>query len=351
MNKLIIEPNPHIRSDNSTKQIMLTVIIALVPAMLASVIIFGARAALLISICVGSCVLFEYLFRKMFKKSRTIGDFSAIVTGILLAFNLPVTLPLYMAVIGSFVAIVIVKEMFGGLGQNFANPAIVGRIVLMLSFPAQMSNYAVPFYYKDGFDAVTTATPLSAESPDQIPPMLDLFFGKHGGSLGETCSFALILGFIILLVMRIIRPATPLILVGTVALGTFVFSGFNTDETLFAIITGGLLLGAIFMATDYTTNPMTLKGKIIFAFGCGLIALVIRQLAGMPEGVAFAILTMNIFTPVIDKITRPKPLGMKDSKTVKEAEASKKDGAGEVKNDVKGEVKNNVKKEKNNEQS
>ncbi|MCL1788976.1 MAG: RnfABCDGE type electron transport complex subunit D [Oscillospiraceae bacterium] len=314
MDKLIIEPNPHIRSNNTTTQIMLNVIIATVPAMIVSIIIFGARAAMMISVCIGSCVLFEYLFRKIFKKSRTVGDLSAVVTGILLAFNLPVALPFYMAVIGCFVAIVIVKEMFGGVGQNFANPAIVGRIVLMLSFPAQMSNYAAPFYYKNNYDVVTGATPLAAESPEQMPNMFDLFFGAHGGSLGETCSFALLLGFIYLLIMRIILPVTPLIFVGTVAVFTMFFSGGDFDAVCFSLLTGGLLLGAIFMATDYTTNPMTMRGKMIFAFGCGLISVIIRQFAGMPEGVAFSILTMNILTPFIDKVTRPKPFGVKITK-------------------------------------
>jgi electron transport complex protein RnfD len=304
MEKLIIEPTPHIRSTNSTAQIMLSVILATVPAMIASSIIFGARAAVLIITCICACVFFEFIFCLLFNKKQTISDFSAAVTGILLAFNLPVTLPLYMAVIGCFVAIFIVKEMFGGLGQNFANPAIVGRIVLMLSFPMFMSNYIVPFYYLQGVDAVTAATPLQTQT---IPTTMELFLGTHGGALGETSALALLIGLVMLLAMKIIRPVTPIIFIGTVGIGTLITGG----EPLTAILSGGLLLGAIFMATDYSTNPMTLAGKLIFAFGCGLITVVIRQLGGMPEGVAFSILTMNILTPVIDKLTHPKPFGVK----------------------------------------
>jgi electron transport complex protein RnfD len=306
MNKLIIEPTPHIRSKNSTSQIMLGVIIAAAPAMIASTLIFGLRSLILIITCVCACVFFEFMFRHLFKKSHTITDLSAVVTGILLAFNLPVTLPLYMAVIGCFAAIVVTKEMFGGLGQNFANPAIVGRIVLMLSFPAFMGDYS---YFCTKTDAITTATPLAM--PEGVyTPTLDLLLGTHGGSLGETSALALIIGYIILLFLKIIRPITPLVFVGTVALGTLIASG-DPMQSLTAILSGGLLLGAIFMATDYSTNPMTPLGKLIFGFGCGLITVVVRELGAMPEGVAFAILTMNMLVPFIDKITRPKPLGMK----------------------------------------
>jgi len=283
---------------------MLGVIIATVPAMIASIIIFGARAALLIITCVTACVFFEFMFRHIFKKPHTINNLSAVVTGILLAFNLPSTLPLYMAVIGCFAAIVVVKEMFGGIGQNFANPAIVGRIVLMLSFTTHMSDYS---YYNKKIDAISTATPLAITNPEDLPSTLDLFLGNHGGSLGETSAIALLIGFVILLALKIIRPVTPLIFIGTVAIGTLITGG----DPIFSVLTGGLLLGAIFMATDYATNPMTVRGKLIFGFGCGLITLVVRELGAMPEGVAFSILTMNILTPLIDKITRPRPFGMK----------------------------------------
>ncbi|MCL2633245.1 MAG: RnfABCDGE type electron transport complex subunit D [Oscillospiraceae bacterium] len=318
-NKFIVEPAPHIRSGNTTSMIMLHVIIALTPALIASVIIFGARALLLTITCVTTCVICEYFFRVIAKREQTVTDLSAVVTGMILAFNLPVTLPLYMAALGSVVAIVLVKQAFGGIGQNFANPAAVGRIVLMLSFPSHMSSYAVPFYYQSGIDIKTSATPLGLEAGDVIPSVKELFFGIHGGSLGETCAFALLLGFAYLLVMKIVRPIIPIVFVGTVAIGTAISGG----DAVFSMLSGGLLLGAIFMATDYTTNPMTLAGKVVFAVGCGVITLVIRLLGSMPEGVVFSILVMNILTPYIDKMTRPRPLGMK--KTPKEPKEDKRE--------------------------
>ena len=314
MKKLIVEPSPHIRSSNSTAQIMRGVIIAAIPTAAGAVYIFGPRAALLIVTCICSCVFFEFFFRFLCKKPSTIHDLSAVVTGLLLAFNLPVTFPLYMAVIGSFAAIVVAKEMFGGLGANFANPAIVGRIVLMLSFPAYMSNYVVPFYYRKGVDAVTAATPLAARSVEEAPSTFKLLLGTHGGTLGETCAAALILGFFLLWMMKIVRPITPFAFVGTVAAGTYIAGG----DPLTAVLSGGLLLGAIFMATDYATNPMTPLGKFVFGIGCGVITVVIRQFGTMPEGVAFSILTMNMLTPMIDKLSRPKPFGVVRKKGGKE---------------------------------
>jgi electron transport complex protein RnfD len=282
---------------------MLHVIIALMPAFVAAAIIFGPRAAVVTVVCVASCVFFEYFFRAAVKKEQTVSDLSAVVTGMLLAFNLPVTMPLYMVVIGAFIAIVVVKQMFGGIGQNFANPAIVARIALMMSFSPQMSSWVKPFYYRlGGADAVTVASPLAADAP---PDLKDLFFGINAGSLGETCAFALLLGFVYLLAARVIRPATPAAFVGVFAAATF----FAGGDVLAGVLSGGLLLGAIFMATDYATTPLTPLGKIIFGTGCGLITFIIRQFGTMPEGVSFSILIMNILTPYIDKLTRPKPFG------------------------------------------
>ncbi len=308
-------------------KIMLLVIIALIPAIVASVIIFGPRALWLIAICTASSVIFEYLCRLIMKRENTIGDLSAVVTGILLAMNLPVTLPWWMAVIGSFVAIVIVKQLFGGLGQNFANPAIVGRIVLMLSFTSQMTNWVKPFWYKTA-DITTSATPLAAEwttvyksSSDFIgaiqPPVAysDLFFGTVGGCLGETCALALLAGGIFLVITKVISPSAPLAFIGTVALMTLITGG----DVLFQLLSGGLMLGAIFMATDYVTTPITTKGKIIFGIGCGLITFLIRTYGSFPEGVSFSILLMNILTPYIDRLTRTKPLGaLKPKKEAKQ---------------------------------
>lgn len=305
MSKLKIEPSPHIKSAVSTQKIMLCVILALVPALVASVWIFGLRALLMTVICCTCCVIFEWVFEKITKRKNTISDLSAIVTGMLLAFNLPVTLPFYMAVIGCFVAIVIVKQFFGGLGQNFANPAITARIVLMLSFTSYMTSWAAPFYYQNSGEIITTSTPLVSEG---APDLLSLLLGTTGGCIGETCALALLIGGIFLVVTKIISPATPLCFIGTV----FVISLITTGDITLAtaeILSGGLMLGAIFMATDYVTTPITTKGRIIFGIGCGLITLLIRSFGTMPEGVSYSILLMNILSPLIDRFTVPKAFG------------------------------------------
>ncbi|MDR2531583.1 MAG: RnfABCDGE type electron transport complex subunit D [Oscillospiraceae bacterium] len=321
MSKFIVEPSPHIRGNNTTDKIMTRVLIALVPALVMSVYIFGIRALYLSIVCVGSCVIFEMLYRRLIKKETEI-DPSPAVTGLLLAFCLPVTLPYYMAVIGCFIAIVVVKQLFGGLGQNFANPAITARIVLTLSFTAQMTYWAEPFHYRTGQEALDTvssatshgadalsgATPLAlAEAGEQVPGLWDLFMGFHGGSFGETSGLALIIGFIFLVLTKVIRSVTPLAFVGTVALGALLAPG---ESVILHVFSGGLLIGAIFMATDYATTPVSIAGKFVFGVGCGLITLVIRFFSDMPEGVSFAILIMNILTFYIDKITFPKPFGM-----------------------------------------
>ncbi len=310
MNKLIVEPSPHIRGAMSTQKVMLNVIIAMLPALVASTIIFGIKALVLTVICCACCVLFEWLFCKVTKKESTIHDLSAVVTGMLLAFNLPVDLPVYMAVIGCFASIVVVKMLFGGIGQNFANPAITGRIILMLSFTAAMTTWTKPFAYLDGADAVSAATPLVADSAD-LPSLLDMFLGVRGGCLGETCIAALLLGGIYLWVRGLIQPTTPVAFIGTVAVLTLLKSGFDGTYTLYQLMSGGLVLGAVFMATDYSTTPLTQKGKLIFGIGCGVFTFLIRQFASLPEGVSYSILLMNILTPYIDKITMPKPLGAK----------------------------------------
>jgi electron transport complex protein RnfD len=237
----------------------------------------------------------------------TIGDLSAAVTGVLLAFNLPVTMPLWMAAIGCFVAIVIVKQLFGGLGRNFANPAIVGRIVLLVSFTGQMTTWATPALL--GSDAVTGATPLAlaaASSAGQtLPSYLDLFLGAVGGSLGETCKLTLLLGGVYLVVRKVITVTTPLVFIAATAL----FSGILGADPLYQVLSGGLILGAIFMATDYVTTPTTEVGKVIFGVGCGLITVIIRLYAGYPEGVSFAILLMNIVTPHIDRLCSHRAFG------------------------------------------
>lgn len=297
--KLIVSPSPHIRSEMTTAKIMGHVLIALCPALIASVIIFGIRALILTLVCVATAVIWERLCNIIMKRPNSVGDLSAAVTGMILAFNLPVTLPYWMAAIGTFVAIVVVKQIFGGLGHNFANPAIVGRIVLMLSFPAAMSNWVIPFYNKA--DVVTSATPLVTGEASYR----ELFMGTVGGCLGEVSAFALLLGGLYLFAMDIISPAAPLAFMGTVA----VFSYAVGQDGLYQVLAGGVILGAVFMATDYVTTPVTTKGKIIFGIGCGIITCVIRFWGSFPEGVSFSILLMNIVTPYIDMFTKKKAVG------------------------------------------
>ena len=312
MNKLFVEASPHIRSSRTTKNIMLDVIIALCPALIASIVLFGYKAAVLTAVCVMSSVLFEFLFNKIVKKPGTVSDLSAIVTGMLLSFNLPVDLPVYMAVIGCFVAIVIVKCLFGGIGQNFANPAITARIVLMLSFTAAMTTWTEPLaWLKGSTDAMTSATPLGVISSGEgaLPSLMDMLLGVRGGCLGETCTAALLLGGLYLIFRGVIRPITPICFIGTVAVLSFFSGGFDLNFVAYQVMGGGLVLGAFFMATDYSTTPMTDKGKVVFAIGCGLITFLIRQFANYPEGVSFSILVMNCLTPLIDRFTAAKPFG------------------------------------------
>lgn len=316
MNKLIVSPSPHDENYVKTSTIMLNVIIALLPAWGAAIYFFGLRVIPLTAVCIGSCILFEYVCRRMMKRDNTITDLSAVVTGLILAMNLPVTLPYWMAVIGSFVAIVIVKQLFGGLGQNFANPAITARIVLMVSFPAAMTKWVLPLGEK--VDAVSAATPLGLEkmSSDQltkigqtVPDYMDLFLGKTGGCLGEVCALGLLIGGLYLAIRRIISLAAPVSFIGSL----FVISWIAGDDPVYQILAGGVFLGAFFMATDYATTPITTKGKIVFGLGCGIITFVIRHFGSYPEGVSFSILLMNVLTPYIEQLTRTKVLGAKEA--------------------------------------
>ncbi|MEE0928201.1 MAG: RnfABCDGE type electron transport complex subunit D [Acutalibacteraceae bacterium] len=321
MDKLILSVSPHLRGRTTTTGIMLDVVIALIPALIASVLIFGIRALVLTAVCVATCVLAEYLFGLICKKPATIGDLSAVVTGMLLAFNLPLTLPIWQAVIGSIVAIVVVKQLFGGIGMNFANPAIVGRIFMFIAFSGTMSNYVMP---ADGAlfkfnlaetDLISGATPLVVEGTD-APGLLTLLLGQNNGVIGETCALALIIGGIYLVVRKVITIHIPVVFIATVFVLSFItaFAGGNgfmvaVNEATYQILAGGLMLGAIFMATDYVTSPCTKWGKVIFALGCGIITFAIRQWGSYPEGVSFSILFMNILTPYINNWTATKPLG------------------------------------------
>ncbi len=293
---LLVSTSPHVRARHTTRSIMLDVIIALCPALIASVVIFGWRALFVTAFSVSVCVISEWVFEVICKRKITVGDLSAIVTGMLLAFNLPASIPLWQLAIGDIVAIVAVKQLFGGIGCNFANPAITARIVMLVSFAGSMSSFATKA------DAATGATPLSG---GEMPSLINLLIGNHGGSLGETCTLAILLGGAYLIVRRVITWHTPVVFVGTVALFTLAL-GLNPLEQ---ILTGGLMLGAIFMATDYSTTPNTKWGKVIFGLGCGIITVLVRVFGSYPEGVTFAILFMNILTPHIDKWTRRKPFG------------------------------------------
>lgn len=322
--KLTVSASPHVRSAQTVSGIMLNVIIALIPALAASVWLFGLRVLLVCAVTVSVSVLSEYIARKVMKRHNTIGDLSAVVTGLILAFNLPVSIPLWMAAIGSVIAIVVAKQFFGGIGQNFVNPAIAGRIILMVSFPTAMTTWTAPFAYKSTQGTITTATPLAAEE-SELPNLLKMFLGMRGGSLGETCAAALIIGGLYLIIRKIISPAIPLSFIGTVAVIMLIAGKGDLSFVAYQLLSGGLMLGAFFMATDYATSPINFKGRIIFGIGCGIITSMIRLFGSLPEGVSFAIILMNILVPHIENLTTPKPFGTakeKKSKS-KEKEAAK----------------------------
>ena len=307
--KLIVSSSPHISSPVKTKNIMLDVIIAMVPALLASVYFFGMRALGLVVITVVSCVFSEFISRKVMKREQTIGDLSAVVTGMLLAFNYPATLPFWIAALGGVVAIVVVKQMFGGLGNNFANPAITARVILLTSFALRMTTWIEPFAWKAGeVDAVSAATTLGlmANGSTDLPTYAQMLIGERAGCLGETCIIGLLIGGIYLVAKKVISPIIPVCYIGTV----FVFSAVLGTDPVMQILSGGLFLGAIFMATDYVTCPITNKGKVIYAIGCGIITVLIRQFASLPEGVSYSILLMNILTPHIENATMPRVFGV-----------------------------------------
>lgn len=300
-----ITSSPHLHCGESTRSVMLDVLIALIPALVMSVWLFGWRALVVEVVCVAACIAAEYLSCVVMKKPSTVGDLSCVVTGLLLAFNLPVSIPLWQAVIGCLVAIVVAKQMFGGLGQNFVNPALLGRIVLMSSFVGEMTDWVMP----RAVDAVTSATPLAALATGDTTAysLQELLMGLHGGCLGETCALALILGGLYLVVRRVISPLIPLSFIGTV----FVLTWALGEPPVYHILSGGLMLGAIFMATDYVTSPIAKWGKVIFGIGCGLLTVLIRLYGSLPEAVSFAIILMNILTPLIERVVKPRPFGKK----------------------------------------
>ena len=304
MDNLIVSTSPHLHSNKRTKNIMLDVIIALLPVTVAGTIIFGLRSLLVVSTCVVSCVALEALFNIICKKEQTIGDLSAVVTGLLLSLNLPANIPLWQCVIGSAFAIVIVKALFGGIGCNPVNPAITARVFMIISF-GSLATPAFPIV-----DATSSATPLELGYAGKTPDLLEVFLGTTGGAIGETCALALLIGFAYLLVRRVITWHLPVAFIGTVYVLSFFMEGLDPIKALAMILSGGLLIGAIFMATDYVTSPSTVAGKLIFGIGAGLITFVIRYFGSYPEGVSFGILFMNILTPYIDSWTKHKVFGV-----------------------------------------
>lgn len=306
---LTVASSPHIKRPDTTRSIMSDVVIALAPAATYGCILFGLRALAVLITSVSVAVLCEFLWNKALKKPNTINDMSAVVTGLLLGMNLPPTLPLWQAAIGSAAAIIVVKQMFGGLGHNFANPAIAARIILLVSFPASMTRFTEPVS-----DAVTSATPLAGTAGTLS--FKTLFFGMHAGSIGETSAFLLIVGGLYLVIRRVITPIIPVCFIGTVAL----LSLISGESVMLSVFGGGLILGAVFMATDYTTSPTTSLGKAVFAVGCGIITFVIRKFGSLPEGVSYSILLMNILVPHINRFTLSKPFGFEKVKEAAKSE-------------------------------
>lgn len=300
--KLFVSSSPHLRSKKTTTGVMLDVIIALVPALVMAVVYFGFRALLLAAICVGTCVLTEYICRKVMKRNNTVTDLSAAVTGLLLALNLPVGISPFIAVFGCVVAIVVVKQMFGGIGYNFVNPALAARVVLMVSFPTAMTTWANT-RFMETVDGVTSATPLAAA--EGTYSYLDLFLGNIGGSMGEVCTLAILLGGIYLVVRKVISPIIPVVYLGTAAIMSLILG----LDPLYQLMSGGIMLGAVFMATDYVTSPITKWGKVIFGVGLGVLTILIRTFSNLPEGTSFAILLMNILVPHIENLTKPRAFG------------------------------------------
>ena len=304
MNKnMVVSVNPHIYAAQTTQTIMRDVLIALFPAVIASVVFFGVQALLVEAVCVAAAILSEWAFEKITRRDVTITDCSAAVTGLLLALNLPVEIPLWQAVFGSFVAIVLVKQFFGGIGMNFANPAITARVIMLVAFSGAMTTWKIPAFT----DATSAATPLAVISGGEgtLPSLAQMFLGARGGSMGETSCLALLIGFAYLLYRRVISWHTPVAFICTVLVCTALLN----QQPLYQVMAGGLFIGAIFMATDYTTSPPTPAGKLIFGLGCGLLTVIIRVWGNFPEGVSFSILLMNILNPYICSWTRTKPFG------------------------------------------
>ena len=321
--KLIATSNPHIRSNETTQTIMRDVIVAMLPALVFACVRFGARALALTAVSVVACVFWEWLYRKLMKKHQTVGDLSAVVTGMLLAFVSPVTMPYWMAVVGAFFAIIIVKQLFGGIGKNFVNPALAGRAFLVGSYAGVMTTWIDPAAGKAPLmgstaDIVTAATPMAYLKVGDMEGLVsqysvsDMFIGMCGGSMGEVSALALLVGGAYLIYRKVIGWQIPVAYIGTVAVLSFLFpkTGSGIEFMLYSVFGGGLFLGAIFMATDYVTSPVTKKGQLIFGIGCGLFTVLIRYFGSYNEGVSYSIMVMNLLVPLIEKYTKPTRFGV-----------------------------------------
>ena len=320
--KLIATSSPHIRGSETTRSIMLDVIIAMLPALIWAVVMFGIKALTLTVVSVIGCMFWEWLYRTLMKKPQSVGDLSAVVTGMLLAFVCPVTTPYWMILIGDFFAIVVVKQLFGGIGKNFVNPALAGRAFLLGSYAGEMTKWIAPGepapLFGSTADVVTAATPLAYMKTGDMETLMstysisDMFLGKIGGSLGEISVLMLLIGGIYLIVRKVINWQTPVGYIATVAVLSFLFpkAGSGLDWMLYSIFGGGLMLGAFFMATDYATSPVTKKGQLIFGIGCGLFTILIRYFGSYNEGVCYSIMVMNLCVALIDKYTKPTRFGV-----------------------------------------
>lgn len=318
-NKLLVSSSPHIQTNVTVSNIMRDVVIALIPATCAGIYFFGKSAAINVIVAIVAAVTAEYIIQKIMKKPITISDYSAVVTGLLLAMNVPPTLPWWMTFIGSVFAIVVAKQLFGGLGHNFINPALAARAVLLASWPVAMTTWTAP-----GADAMSTATPLAVikSGADAVSAaslnisngtgpveMIDLLIGRTGGCIGETSAILLMLGGLYLIYRGVITYHIPVVYIATVFVLTFIFSGFDSNMALYNLLSGGLFLGAFFMATDYASSPVNTKAQMVYAVGCGFLTSVIRYYGGYPEGVSYSILLMNVATPLLDKYIVPKKFG------------------------------------------
>ena len=318
MEKFVISSSPHIHTKTTTATIMRDVLIALAPAAIASVVLYGLKALLILAVCLGTCVISELLFNLITKKKQTVGDLSACVTGALLALSIPATANVWHCIVGSVFAIIVVKCLFGGIGCNFANPAVTARVFLLIAFAVSIgggthTNFENP-------DLIASATPLAlikGGETDALPSLLDMLLGNRAGAIGEGCAIALILGGVYLIARKVINWQTPVIYIGTVFVLSLITLG-SFSLALYEVLGGGLIIAAFFMATDYSTTPINKLGKMVFALGCGLITVLIRFLGSYPEGVSFAILLMNILSPYIEKLCEGRPLGKEVKKNEKQ---------------------------------